>query len=244
MVSDVRNALGGMWEGGKCVPPPPGGEKKNCPCFGYEVVPGCGKLLRLETEVVPRCGSFLIFMADDLLERAARRPAATASCLQLHALPHRHPLMNRSGSARGRHGFGRAVTCHSAGAMLLSKHLQRPAAGSTPAQADARQGLLHGRALLPSQGLEEVRRASRRCILLPWLQLCLARLSPVFSHGMLLFSLCAYPAGGCFLPRSPGRRRGGSKAQNSRVALMQSFTIRELGKERARASVHIMSGCA
>jgi hypothetical protein len=98
--------------------------------------------------------------------------------------------MHRSGSARGRHGFDRAITFHSAGAMLLSKHPQRPAAGSTPAQADARQGLLHGRALLPSQGLEEVRRASRHCILLPWLQLCLARLSPVFSHGMLLFSLC------------------------------------------------------
>ena len=57
-----------------------------------------------------------------------------------------------------------------------------PAAGSSPAQADARQGLLHGRALLPSQGLEEVRRASCHCILLPWLQLCLACLSPVLSH--------------------------------------------------------------
>ena len=123
------------------------------------------------------------------LERAARRPAATASSLHLHALLQRHPLMNRSGSARGRHGLGRAVTCHSAGAMLLSKHPQRPAAGSSPAQADARQGLLHGRALLPSQSLEEVRRASRHCILLPWLQLCLARLLPVFSHGMVLCSL-------------------------------------------------------
>ena len=120
-------------------------------------------------------------MDDDLLERAARRPAGTASCLQLHALPHRHPLMNGSGSSRGRHGLGRAITCHSAGAMLLSKHPRRPAAGSTPAQADARQGLLHGRALLPSQGLEEVRRPSCHCILLPWLQLCLARLTHV-SH--------------------------------------------------------------
>ena len=41
MVSDVRNALGGMWEGGKCVPPPPGGEKKICPSFGYEE--SCGR---------------------------------------------------------------------------------------------------------------------------------------------------------------------------------------------------------
>ena len=41
--------------------------------------------------------------------------------------------------------------------MLLSKHPQRPAAGSSPAQADARQGLLHGRAPLPAQGLKEVR---------------------------------------------------------------------------------------
>jgi hypothetical protein len=149
-------------------------------------------------------------MPDDLLERAARRPASTAFSLQLHDLPYRHPLMHRSGSARGRHGLGRAVTCHSAAGMLLSKHPQRPAAGSIPAQADARQGLLHGRALLPSQGLEEVRRASGHCILLPWLQLCLARLSPVFSHGMVLFSLHASPAVVCFLPRSPGRRRGGS----------------------------------
>ena len=125
--------------------------------------------------------AWLIFMADDLLERAARRPAGTASCLQLHALPHRHPPMHRSGSARDRHGFGRAITFHSAGAMLLSKHPLRPAAGSSPAQADARQELQHGRALLRSQGLEEVRRASCHCILLPWLQLCLDRLTPI-SH--------------------------------------------------------------
>ena len=170
--------------------------------------------------------AWLIFDGRRSLERAARRPAATASSLHLHALLHRHPLMNRSGSARGRHELGRAVTCHSAGAMLLSKHPQRPAAGSIPAQADARQGLLHGRALLPSQGLEEVRRASCHFILLPRLQLCLARLSPVFSHGMVLFSLHASPAVVCFLPRSPGRRRDGSKVQNSRVAFIRSFRIR------------------
>ena len=146
-------------------------------------------------------------MDEDLLERAARRRATTASSLQLHAVPHRHPLMHRSGSARGRHGLGRAVTCHSAGGMLLSKHPQRLAAGSIPTQADARQGLLHGRALLPSQGLEEVRRASCHCILLTWLQLCLARLSPVFSHGMVLFSLHAFPAGVSILPHSPQARR-------------------------------------
>ena len=197
-----------MWEGGKCVPPPPGGEKKICPNFGYEVASRVRRLLRSETEVASRVRRWLIFMADDLLERAARRPAATASSLQLHALPHRHPLMHRSGSARGRHGLGRAVTCHSAAGMLLSKHPQRPAAGSSPAQADARQGLLHGRALLPSQGLEEVRRASRHCILLPWLQLCLARPSPVFSHSMVLFSLHAFPAGISILPHSPQARMG------------------------------------
>ena len=165
-----------MWEGGERVPPPPGGEISFCPSFGYEVAFRVRRLLRSETEVALGVRRWLIFMADDLLERAARRRAATASSLQLHALPHRHPLMHRSGSARGRHGLGRAVTCHSAGGMLLSKHPQRPAAGSIPAQADARQGLLHGRALLPSQGLEEVRRASCHCILLPRLQLCLARL--------------------------------------------------------------------
>ena len=127
-------------------------------------------------------------MADDVIERAARRPASTASSLQLHALPHRHLLRHPSGSACDRHGLGRAVTCHSASAMLLSKHPQRPAAGSSPAQADARQGLPHGRALLHSQGLEEVRHASCHCILLPWLQLCLARLTP-FSHVVWCCSL-------------------------------------------------------
>ena len=197
-----------MWEGGKCVPPPPGGEKKIWPSFGYEEASGrsLGVTKRRAVEVCYVLA--LIFMADDLLERAARRPAATASSLQLHALPHRHPLMHRSVSARGRHGLGRAVTCHSAAGMLLSKHPQRPAAGSIPAQADARQGLLHGRALLPSQGLEEVRRASRHCILLPWLQLCLARPSPVFSHSMVLFSLHAFPAGISILPHSPQARMG------------------------------------
>ena len=217
---------GKVWEGTGRAPELPGARFWFRTIFGYEVGSRGRRLLRSETEVGFRGRRWLIFMADDLLERAARRPASTASSLHMHALPHRHPPMHRSGSARGRHGFDRAITFHSAGAMLLSKHPQRPAAGSTPAQADARQGLLHGRALLPSQGLEEVRRASRRCILLPWLQLCLARLSPVFSHGMLLFSLCAYPAGVCFLPRSPGRRRGGSKVQNSIVAFIRSFRFR------------------
>ena len=168
--------------------PAPPGRKKNLAKFRLRSGISRGDLSRSETEVGPRGVNFS-YTADDLLERAARRPAATASCLQLHALPHRHPLMHRSGSARGRHGLGRAVTCHSAAGMLLSKHPQRPAAGSIPAQADARQGLLHGRALLPSQGLEEVRRASCHCILLPWLQLCLARLSPVFSHTVRCCSL-------------------------------------------------------
>ena len=104
---------------------------------------------------------------DGLLERAARRPAATAACLQLDALPPRHPPIHRSGFARDRPGLGRAVTCNSASAMLLSNHSQRPAAGSIPAQADARRGLLHERALVHYQGLEEVRRACCHCILLP-----------------------------------------------------------------------------
>ena len=57
--------MGGMWEGGERVPLPPGGEKKICPSFGYEVVPGGRRLLRSETEVVPRGRRWLIFMADD-----------------------------------------------------------------------------------------------------------------------------------------------------------------------------------
>ena len=156
-----------MWEGGERVPPPPGGEKKIWPSFGYEEGPRVRRLLRLETEEGLGVRRLATIMDDDLLERAARRPAATASSLQLHALPHRHPLMHRSGSASGRHGLGRAVTCHSAAGMLLSNHPQRPAAGSTPAQADARRGLLHERALVHHQGLEEVRRACCHCILLP-----------------------------------------------------------------------------
>ena len=50
---------------------------------------------------------------------AWRRPAATASCLQLDALLPRHPPIHRSGFARDRPGLGRAVTCNSASAMLL-----------------------------------------------------------------------------------------------------------------------------
>ena len=120
---------------------------------------------------------------------AAQRRTATASLLELHAPPHRHPPANHSACAGDRPWLGRAITCHSTGAMLLLKHPQRPAAGSIPAQADARQGLLHGRALLPSQGLKEVRRANCHCILLTWLQLCLAHLSPVFSHTVWCCSL-------------------------------------------------------
>ena len=154
----------------------------------------------------------------------AWRPAATAfPPLQLHALPSRHPPTHRSGFARDRPGLGRVVTCHSAAGMLLLKHPQRPAAGSIPAQADARQGLLHGRALLPSQDLEEVRRASCHCILLTWLQLCLARLSPVFSHSMVLFSLHAFPAGVSILPHSPQARSGVWKVEKSKVAFKRSF---------------------
>ena len=168
---------GKVWEGTGRAPELPGARFWFRPIFGYEEGPRVRRLLRSETEEGLRVRRWLIFMADDLLECAARRPASTASSLQLHALPHRHPHIHRSGSARGRPGLGRAITCHSTGAMLLLKHPQRPAAGSIPAQADARQGLLHGRALLPSQGLEQVRRASCHCILLPWLQLCLARLT-------------------------------------------------------------------
>ena len=138
-----------------------------CPIFGYEEAyrGSFGVTKRRIVEVFYLMA--LIFLADDLLERAARRPAATASCLQLDARPPRHPLIHRSGFARDRPGLGRAVTCNSASAMLLSNHSQRPAAGSIPAQADARRGLLHERALVHHQGLEEVRRACCHCILLP-----------------------------------------------------------------------------
>ena len=57
--------MGGMWEGGERVPLPPGGEKKICPSFGYEVGPRVRRLLRSETEVGLRGRRWLIFMADD-----------------------------------------------------------------------------------------------------------------------------------------------------------------------------------
>ena len=79
---------------------------------------------------------------------AAQRRTATASLLELHAPPHRHPPANHSACAGDRPWLGRAITCHSAGAML-SRYPQRPAPGSIPAQADAGRGLLHARALLP-----------------------------------------------------------------------------------------------
>ena len=45
-----------MWEGGKCVPPPPGGEKKNCPSFGYEVVPRVEDFFVLKPKSYFECG--------------------------------------------------------------------------------------------------------------------------------------------------------------------------------------------
>ena len=144
--------------------PAPRGRIFFCPSFGYEE--SCGR-----SSGVTKSRAVEVFYLSSLmrrwLQRAARRPAATASFLQLHALPPRHPPIHRSGFARDRPGLGRAVTCNSASAMLLSNPSQRPAAGSIPAQADARRGLLHERALVHHQGLEEVRRASCHCILLP-----------------------------------------------------------------------------
>ena len=91
---------------GNAFPRPPGAKKKS----GQVSVT---KRRRVEVSALRRGVAVevfylmaLIFMADDLLERAARRRATTASSLQLHAVPHRHPLMHRSGSARGRHGLG------------------------------------------------------------------------------------------------------------------------------------------
>ena len=150
---------------GNAFPRPPGAKKK----FAQVSVTKSrvrSKFWRYEES----CGRSFLFDGSLMrrwLQRAARRPAATASCLQLDALPPRHPPINRSGFARDRPGLGRAVTCNSASAMLLSNHSQRPAAGSIPAQADARRGLLHERALVHHQGLEEVRRACCHCILLP-----------------------------------------------------------------------------
>ena len=47
--------------------------------------------------------------------------------------------------------------------MLLSKHRQRPAAGSIPAQADARQGLLHGRlCYLKRCGIEQKKKKLKK----------------------------------------------------------------------------------
>ena len=145
--------------------PAPRGRKKNLPKFRLRRVVR-SKFWRYEES----CGRSFLFDGSLMrrwLQRAARRPAATASFLQLHALPPRHPPIHRSGFARDRPGLGRAVTCNSASAMLLSNPSQRPAAGSIPAQADARRGLLHERALVHHQGLEEVRRACCHCILLP-----------------------------------------------------------------------------
>ena len=145
------------------------------------------------------------------LERAAQRRTATASLLELHAPPHRHPPADHSACAGDRPWLGRAITCHSASAML-SRYPQRPAPGSIPAQADAGRGLLHARALLPAQDLGKVRRASRHCNLLPWLHPCIARLTPFLSRGVVLFSLsCIFFRCLAFASRSllaQGRSKG------------------------------------
>ena len=127
---------------------------------------------------------------------AARRPASTASSLQLHALPHRHPLRHRSSSARGRHGLGRAVTFRSASAFQSTR--------SGLQQVRVLRKLMPGKGsymdvLCYSQDLEEVRRRSCHCILLPWLQLCLDRLTPIshvvwccslFMHSLQVLAFC------------------------------------------------------
>ena len=59
-----------MWEGGKCVPPPPGGEKK------FAQVSVTKRDLDAANIFVskPKRDFDAASMADDLLERAARRP--------------------------------------------------------------------------------------------------------------------------------------------------------------------------
>ena len=184
--------------------PAPRGRKKICPSFGYEEGPRCGRLLRSETEEGLRCGWFSS-------SAAAQRRTATASLLELHAPPHRHPPADHSACAGDRPWLGHAITCHSADAML-SRYPQRPAPGSIPAQADAGRGLLHARALLPAQDLGKVRRASRHCNLLPWLHPCIARLTPFLSRGIVLFSLsCIFFRCLAFASRSllaQGRSKG------------------------------------
>ena len=146
-----------------------------------------------------------------LSSAAAQRRTATASLLELHAPPHRHPPADHSACAGDRPWLGRAITCHSASAML-SRYPQRPAPGSIPAQADAGRGLLHARALLPAQDLGKVRRASRHCNLLPWLHPCIARLTPFLSRGIVLFCLsCIFFRCLAFASRSllaQGRSKG------------------------------------
>ena len=152
---------------------------------------------------------WLLFMRHG--SRAAQRRTATASLLELHAPPHRHPPVDHSACAGDRPWLGRAITCHSASAML-SRYPQRPAPGSIPAQADAGRGLLHARALLPAQDLGKVRRASRHCNLLPWLHPCIARLTPFLSRGIVLFCLsCIFFRCLAFASRSllaQGRSKG------------------------------------
>ena len=170
-----------MWEGGKCVPqPPPSREKKSVTKWDLDL--GNFFVLKPKWDLE----GWLLFMRHG--SRAAQRRTATASLLELHAPPHRHPPAHHSACAGDRPWLGRAITCHSASAML-SRYPQRPAPGSIPAQADAGRGLLHARALLPAQDLGKVRRASRHCNLLPWLHPCIARLTPFLSRCIVLFSL-------------------------------------------------------
>ena len=192
-----------MWEGGECIPQPPPLAKK----IRYEVRPDPRNFFVLKPKW--DLEGWLLFMRHG--SRAAQRRTATASLLELHAPPHCHPPADHSACAGDRPWLGRAITCHSASAML-SRYPQRPAPGSIPAQADAGRGLLHARALLPAQDLGKVRRASRHCNLLPWLHPCIARLTPFLSRGIVLFSLsCIFFRCLAFASRSllaQGRSKG------------------------------------
>ena len=135
---------------GNAFPRPPGAKKEICPSFGYEEGP------RGVTSPV------LEGLGGVILRGTWRGDRWTTICSSaLHGgPPPRPPAFNcplfhtgiRSCTALALHVAVMDSACRHLplrSRMLLSKHRQRqrPAAGSIPAaaQADARQGLLHGR---------------------------------------------------------------------------------------------------
>ena len=193
--------------------PAPRGRKKKLPKFRLRRVVR-SKFWRYEES----CGRSFLFDGSLMrrwLQRAARRPAATASCLQLDALPPRHPLIHRSGFARDRPGLGRATPPAPCCFQIIRSGLQQ---------------VRFLRKLMPGEGFYM---NVLWCIIKAWKRCAVpaafypAAMNPSVpssphaqpSHGIELFSLYVYPAGVCFFATQSSGAQGRSKSRKFKSGL-------------------------